>query len=135
GGGACFSAATCASDTATYTVNLAGDGGPGDNGVFDLDNDENPLADHSIVYVPYCTGDLHLGAAVHDYEEEVSVHHNGYINASTALAAAAALFPEAAEVVVAGSSAGSAGAPGFGGGAHDVWPDAEIAVVADGSAA
>ncbi|NLE99164.1 MAG: hypothetical protein GX596_14430, partial [Propionibacterium sp.] len=27
GGGACFSAATCASDTATYTVNLAGDGG------------------------------------------------------------------------------------------------------------
>ncbi|NLD76651.1 MAG: hypothetical protein GX643_08275 [Acidimicrobiales bacterium] len=135
GGGACFSAETCASDTATYTVNIEGDGGPGDGGIFDLENDENPLADHSMIYVPYCTGDLHLGDAVTDYSDDVTVHHNGYTNASTALAAAGALFPDATEVVVAGSSAGSAGAPGFGGGAHDVWPDADVAVIADGSAA
>ena len=135
GGGACFSAETCASETATYNVNLEGDEGPGDGGIFDLGNDENPLADHSMVYVPYCTGDLHLGDKVTQYSDEVTVQHNGYTNTSSALAAAAALFPDAKDVVVAGSSAGSAGAPGFGGGAHDVWPDAEIAVVADASAA
>ena len=110
GGGACFSAETCAAESATYTVNLEGDGGPGDGGIFDLDNEANPLADHSMVVVPYCTGDLHLGTVVHDYGGGVEVHHNGYANASTALAATAALFPEATEVVVAGSSAGSAGA-------------------------
>ena len=135
GGGACFSAETCAAESATYTVNLEGDGGPGDGGIFDLDNEANPLADHSMVVVPYCTGDLHLGTTLHDYGGGVEVHHNGYANASTALAATAALFPEATEVVVAGSSAGSAGAAAYGGAAHDVFPDADIAVIADASAA
>ncbi len=137
GGGACFSAETCSKEGATYTVNLQNDdgGGPRAAGIFDLENPDNPLADHSMVVVPYCTGDLHLGDKVHDYGSGVVVHHNGYTNASTVLGAAAALFPEAHEVVVAGSSAGSAGAPGFGGAAHDVWPDADIAVIADASAA
>lgn len=135
GGGACFSAETCNGDTATYTTDLAGDEGPGDGGIFDLDNPDNPLADHSMVVVPYCTGDLHLGTTEHDYGNDVVVQHKGFVNASTALGAAAALFPAATEVVVAGSSAGSASAPAFGGGAHDVWPDADIAVVADASAA
>lgn len=135
GGGACFSAATCSADGATYTINLEGDDGPGDEGIFDLDNAANPLADHSMVVAPYCTGDLHLGTRLNDYGDGVEVHHNGFVNASSALAASAALFPNATEVVVAGSSAGSAGAPAFGGGAHDVWPDADIAVIADASAA
>ena len=43
---------------------------------------------------------------MNDYGNGVEVHHNGYTNGSTALAAAAALFPRATEVVVAGSSAG-----------------------------
>lgn len=135
GGGACFSAETCNGDTATYTTDLADDDGPQPGGIFDLDNPDNPLADHSMVVVPYCTGDLHLGTVEHDYGNGVVVQHNGYINASTALGASAALFPDATDVVVAGSSAGSASAPAFGGGAHDVWPDADIAVVADASAA
>ena len=135
GGGACCSAAPCSVDGATYTVNLEGDDGPGDGGIFDLDNEANPLADHSMVVAPYCTGDLHLGTRLNDYGDGVEVHHNGIDNASSALAASAALFPYATEVVVAGSSAGSAGAPAFGGGAHDVWPDADIAVIADASAA
>lgn len=140
GGGACFSAETCGPARPTFTRNLVGeDGGdaeaPEASGIFDLDEPENPFADHSIVYVPYCTGDLHLGNATHDYGDGVVVHHNGLSNASTALTATAALFPDATEVVVAGASAGSAGAPMYGGLAHDVLPDARITVVADGSAA
>ncbi len=135
GGGACFSKETCASETATYNVNLEEDDAGPDEGIFDAANAANPLADFSIVYAPYCTGDLHLGTAAHDYGDGVVVHHDGFANASTALGAAGALFPDATEVVVAGSSAGSAPAPAFGGAAHDVWPDADVAVVADASAA
>jgi len=140
GGGACFSAQTCGPANPTFTRNLSG--GPGSSeeppeaeGIFDLDREDNPFRDHSIVYVPYCTGDLHLGNATHDYGEDVVVHHNGLVNAGTALSATAAMFPDAEQVVVAGASAGSAGAPMYGGLAQDVLPDAEITVLADGSGA
>jgi hypothetical protein len=144
GGGACFSAETCGpGEGATYTTDLTGrpDDGPGygstviDDGLLDLDNPENPLAGASVVYVPYCTGDLHLGSATHDYGNGVLVEHKGRVNATAALETLAEEFPEATEVVVLGQSAGSAGAPLYGGLAHDLLPDAEITVLADASGA
>lgn len=142
GGGACFSSGTCGPADPTYKQSLANDSEkrPGGtrsepNGIFDLANDKNPFRDDSIVYVPYCTGDLHQGDTVYDYGDGVVINHNGYTNASTALAATAAVFPDASEVVVAGESAGSAATPRFGGLAHDVFPDAEVTVIADGSGA
>jgi hypothetical protein len=140
GGGACFSAETCGPANPTFTRNLAGGPGsleqhPGSEGIFDFEREDNPFRDHSVVYVPYCTGDLHLGDATKDYGDGVVVHHNGVSNASTALAATAALFPDAEQLVVAGASAGSAGAPMYGGLASDVLRDAEITILADGSGA
>jgi Pectinacetylesterase len=140
GGGACFSAATCGPTSPTFTRNLAGSadaaaGGPADAGIFDLSDERNPFADWSFVFVPYCTGDLHLGDATHDYGDGVVVRHNGAVNASTALAATAEAFPGAREVVVAGSSAGSAGAPMYAGITHDLLPDATVTLLADGSGA
>lgn len=135
GGGACFSAETCGPAKPTFTRNLDGEKMPTAAGIFDLSNADNPFADYSMVFVPYCTGDVHLGNATHDYGDGVIVHHNGYINASTALAATAAAFPGAAHVVVAGTSAGSAGAPLYGGLAHDVLPKATVQVLADSSGA
>lgn len=137
GGGACFSAGTCGTNP-TFVPAL--DGGAeqpaaAGAGIFATEDDRNPFADWSMVYVPYCTGDLHLGDAVHDYGEGVVVEHNGAVNGGTALASAATAFPGARQVVVAGSSAGSAGAPLYGGLAHDVLPDARVTVIADGSAA
>jgi hypothetical protein len=88
-----------------------------------------------MVYVPYCTGDVHLGNAIHDYGDGVVIHHTGYLNASTALAATAATFPDAKTVAVVGASAGSAGAPLYAGLTHDVLPKADIRVLADSSAA
>lgn len=140
GGGACFSAETCGPTSPTFTRNLAGRadvaaGGPADAGIFDLSDERNPFADWSFVFVPYCTGDLHLGDATHDYGDGVVIRHNGAVNANTALAATAAAFPDAREVVVAGSSAGSAGAPLYAGITHDLLPDATVTVLADGSGA
>lgn len=140
GGGACFSAETCGPASPTFKRNLtgAGDvaaGAPADSGIFDLDDDRNPFADWSMVFVPYCTGDLHLGDTTQDYGDGVVVRHNGSINASTALTATATTFPTARELVVAGSSAGSAGAPLYAGLAHDLLPGADVTVLADGSGA
>jgi hypothetical protein len=137
GGGACFSAQTCGPETPSFNRNLSKDTGdsPADGGIFDLSNDKNPFRDDSIVFVPYCTGDLHLGNAVHDYGDGVVIHHNGATNSGTALTAAAAAFPGMKEVVVAGSSAGSAPTPVYAGLAYDMFPSAKVTSIADGSGA
>jgi hypothetical protein len=144
GGGACFSAQTCApGESATFNPNLAEGlpdrpgyaGEEADGGLLDLENPDNPLAGASVVYVPYCTGDLHLGSATHDYGGGVVVQHRGRTNATTALETLAEEFPDAEQVVVLGQSAGSAGAPLYGGLAHDLLPDARITVLADASGA
>ncbi len=138
GGGACFDAATCGPASTTFTRNLVDRGSataPAAGGIFALQDDRNPFADWSMVFVPYCTGDLHLGAKTHDYGDGVVIQHKGAINAGAALDAAADAFPDAEQVVVAGSSAGSAGAPVYAGLAHDLLPAADVTLLADGSAA
>lgn len=137
GGGACFSAETCGPVGGTAKANLDGDpaDGPRPGGLLDVADPANPLAGHSVVFVPYCTGDLHLGSATRDYGDGVVVSHVGRANATAALEGMAASFPDAEEVVVLGFSAGSAGAPLYGGLAHDLLPDADITVIADASGA
>lgn len=137
GGGACFSAETCGPASPTFTRSLAGGaaGAPADGGIFDLDDPGNPFASWSMVFVPYCTGDLHLGSTTHDYGGGVVVEHRGGVNGRAALEATAAAFPDAREVVVAGSSAGSAGAPLYAGIAHDLLPEAAVTLLADSSGA
>ena len=138
GGGACFSADTCAPDSDTFKRTVGYDGGFPDgepSGIFDFSNPMNPFADYSFVFVPYCTGDVHLGNEAHDYGNGVVVQHKGFVNASTALNAMAELFPDATELVVTGESAGSVPTPLYAGMAHDLLPDARITVLADGSGA
>lgn len=132
GGGACFSKETCFTDP-SFKADL-GDDQPISEGIFSATNADNPLADYSIVAVPYCTGDLHLGTVIHDYgttEDPAPVRHVGSINATNALTTAAALFPDATKVVVAGSSAGAAGSPVYAGLASDLFPEAAIVNLAD----
>ena len=85
GGGACFSAETCGPGSETFTRNLAIGEAPDFGGIFDETNPENPLAGHSIVYVPYCTGDVHLGDRVTEYSDTVTIDHNGFPNARKGL--------------------------------------------------
>ena len=141
GGGACFSRANCefTSDTNSYDVTTdlteIGDDPSRWRGIFDFENPLNPVKDHSFVVALYCTGDVHLGDRTNDYGGGLIVHHNGFVNANTALDAAVERFGGATEVVVAGSSAGSASAALYGGLAADLWDGASVAVVADASGA
>jgi hypothetical protein len=137
GGGVCFSAATCGPSSTTYRRSIAHPDHLSDvtTGIFDFGDPRNPFHDWSVVFVPYCTGDAHLGDETHDYGGGVVVHHDGSVNAGTALAALAEFFPKATQVVVAGESAGGIAAPLYAGLAKDALPDARIAVLADGSGA
>ena len=107
--------------------------GPGGGGIFDFADARNPFADYSVVYVPYCTGDVHIGNLTTEYAPGLTVHHNGYVNGTAALDHLAAAFPDATDVVVIGESAGSIAAPLYAGLVSDRLPDAGITVLADGS--
>ncbi len=136
GGGACFDATSCAPGSGSYkTTTGAGDDPTHLSGVFDFTDTRNPLADYSFVFAPYCTGDVHLGNATHEYGPELTVQHKGSVNATTALNDLVTQFPDTAQLLVTGESAGSVPTPLYAGLAHDLLPNAEITVLADGSGA
>jgi Pectinacetylesterase len=137
GGGACFDASTCAFDSRSYKTTTGASDDPGNikAGIFDFTDARNPLADYSFVFAPYCTGDVHLGNATTEYGPQLTVQHKGYVNASTALNDLVTQFPDTAQLVVTGESAGSVPTPLYAGLAHDLLPNAEITVLADGSGA
>ena len=109
-GGVCFSAETCAPGSDLYQTTVA-EGPTGEGGIFDFADARNPFADYSVVYVPYCTGDVHLGNTTTEYAPGLTVQHKGYVNGTAALDHLAATFPGATEVVVVGESAGSIASP------------------------
>lgn len=115
GGGACWNQLTCLAQPQALApweadpfATWAADGGPVNGGIFDRLDPANPLRAHNFVYVPYCTGDGHLGDRVADY----GVHHVGYANVTAALERIVPTFTDAPQIVVAGFSAGGMGATG-----------------------
>jgi hypothetical protein len=91
-------------------------------GIWDFDSKENPFADYSIVYMPYCDGsvfsgdndvfDPAFGAAI-GVPQAVVRFHRGMRNQSAGMDLAKKMFPHASRITVAGSSAGGVGAAGF----------------------
>lgn len=138
GGGACFTAETCAftGGGSTYKVTVPDSDDPSDDpGLIDLTDERNPLAGWSMVFVPYCTGDVHIGDATTEYSPDLTVQHKGAVNGTAALEDLADRFPDTAELFVTGESAGSIATPYYAGLAADLLPDADITVLADGSGA
>lgn len=134
GGGACFSGDMCKPGSGTYGETISPVSKLEDSpGIFDFANPENPFADYSVVYVPYCTGDVHAGNITKDYGNGVVTEHKGFVNASNALDTMIKRFPNTTQLVVAGSSAGSFPTPVFAGIAGDRLPNADLKVFADSS--
>lgn len=62
GGGACFNMATCASNPSKFDITDWNALTAGDNpGIFSNTDSRNPLKDYTLIFVPYCTGDVHSG--------------------------------------------------------------------------
>lgn len=116
GGGACFNAASCFSNSGSYSQNSFNSwtGGGGKSGVFDTANAANALKDWNAVYIPYCTGDVHSGNATDKDVPGVGAPQNqqfvGFANVGLFLKQIVPTFPGVTKVVVTGVSAGGFGA-------------------------
>lgn len=114
GGGACFNAATCAISLGSFGK-IAFDGWAGtvgQTGIFDEENLLNPVRDWNAIYVPYCSGDVHAGAATGvdvpgGPQNQAFV---GYSNIGHFLSRIVPTFPDAEDVLLTGISAGGFGA-------------------------
>ena len=104
GGGGCWDAVTCLLPTWSTTVG----GPPSASGLVDNANPENPVRDWGYLFVPYCTGDVHLGA-----REAAGVNSNGRANAQAALDWLYERMPEPEATLTTGCSAGALGAAGW----------------------
>lgn len=73
---------------------------------------KHPFADYNLVFVPYCTGDVHSGDNVATYtsgSQQKVIHHKGRANLQAFMRRVGATFADSEKVVVAGSSAGGFG--------------------------
>jgi hypothetical protein len=134
GGGACTSAGFCNFNPANVNQVLSGTGEtvigsalgavagrqqPGAyqagevTGIFSADRSENPFRDWNMVYIPYCTGDVHSGTRQAASVPGVATPQKfvGHFNTRTFIGRLVPTFEAGLErVIVTGSSAGSFGA-------------------------
>lgn len=109
GGGACWDHASCWERVRALQVA----NGAIQFGALQVANPESPFHDHDVVYVPYCDGSLFGGDTTVTYDG-VRTYHHGLWNLSVAVDLLAREFPDASQIVIAGSSAGAFGnVPGY----------------------
>ena len=139
-GGACWDSNTCVGSLnsslptySTYSVNAPPSYPPflqnnpnkmgGILGQYNKSNStvSNPYANWSMLFISYCTGDIHIGSAdttytysdpVSGFKKKMTIHHHGFDNFLYAMSWLTTTYPtlNPSSILVAGSSAGSYGA-------------------------
>ncbi len=143
GGGACWSGKTCDPDLGpSYKINLDKVKPDLYSGVLDFSNPENPLRDYSVVFVPYCSADVHIGDAVANYEaptgpdhqgHRVRIEHRGYINSAAAMDWVFTHFHQPENIFVTGSSAGAIPSPYYAMLVADHYANTRVTQLGDGA--
>jgi hypothetical protein len=90
----------------------ASDDPSGEGGVLDRRDPSNPFRDHTTVFIPSATGDVHWGDARVRYRSgsrRIAVEHRGFVNAMAAVRWAFCHVADPQSVLVSGCSAGSVG--------------------------
>ncbi|MDF2927750.1 MAG: hypothetical protein K0R57_6664 [Paenibacillaceae bacterium] len=106
-------------------------------GMLAADKPGNPFRDWNIVYLPYTTGDFHIGNREAHYERQdgssFTMHYNGRNNVQAILDKAYATMDAPAKLLIAGESAGGFGSAFWAGEIASRFPDSEIYQLADSS--
>ena len=79
-------------------------------GIAATDDPRNGFADWNIVFIPYSTGDIHIGDVVNTYTHNgkaIKVYHNGRRNVLAALGWVYSNFDGPEKILVAGESSGA----------------------------
>lgn len=148
GGGACWEFLTCggAAPLLDKTA-LAGPFGPAEfaRNIHDKyprswirrENLPPSVRDATVVFVPYCTGDVHGGDRVATYRSplpglrDITWHHVGHANVTAFLRRLGPTFPSPRKLVVAGASGGGFGSLANYTAVRSVWPAAKAYMVDD----
>jgi hypothetical protein len=119
GGGACWDFQSCVGSPLIVTrgpfgaMQLQIRSAAVTGSIFDRAAPGNPFATWTLVYVPYCTADVHAGDKVTTYRNAAGDHetfdHVGHANIVAALSRLAPTYPSPPRLVVSGSSAGGFG--------------------------
>ena len=142
GGGACWNKANCIDDPEAAHINedytrAIFNSELGTIRMLSWDDRSaalNPFRTSTIVYVPYCTGDLHAGDAEQVYDPAMPAqitHHRGGHNIELFLDAMSSAWPGLAQIRVVGFSAGGYGTQLNWGRFADTWPSAQLSLLAD----
>lgn len=150
GGGACWNDYTCTFPQADlpaevpqfFTPTLYPDINPAlYDGIFNASQARNPVKDWSFVYIPNCTGDVHIGSATRKYfnaghpvfplPNDFKIQHRGFDNFMVVLDWMKKNIHEPDRILVAGSSAGGYGASANFPWVQKVYPNSRMAVLAD----
>ncbi|MCQ6561155.1 pectin acetylesterase-family hydrolase [Paenibacillus mendelii] len=106
-------------------------------GILDSNHADNPFKDWNIVYIPYSTGDLHIGNAVKEYADKdgkpFTMRYNGKTNTLEALDWIESHYGNQSKVLIAGESAGGFGAAFWAPEIAGRYPNARIYQYSDGS--
>ncbi|HHC29899.1 MAG TPA: hypothetical protein ENK80_04980, partial [Rhodobacterales bacterium] len=108
-------------------------------GMLDLAKADNPFADDTIVVLPYCTGDVHVGGGAQTYQYEaqgggqksVTVQHVGGANAAEVLDWVYDAHSAPGRITVAGVSAGGIGASFYSGQIAAHYPQTPVVLISD----
>lgn len=153
GGGACWDSFSCTFPISSglpaevpqlYVPQVPPGGSPATyDGLFNASHPANPVRDWSFVYIPYCTGDVHLGSADRTYANvghpvfplpsTFPIHHGGFDNFMVVLEWMRRNVDRPEQILVAGSSAGGYGASTNFPWVQKAFPKAKMAVLADAS--
>jgi hypothetical protein len=143
GGGACWFGQQCDLKAKPNThfpfANMKENDPRTASGLFAQDNAENPFLDYNMVSLPYCTGDVHVGAGKKTYaytdaagkKVEVPTFHVGYQNSTTVLNWVYKNFQSPQRIIVAGSSAGAIGSSFYSGLIAERYPSVPVVLLAD----
>lgn len=83
GGGACWNDATCLTslvvgERPVYSPAIEAENSPAEaGGIFDLVREDNPVRNWNMVFIPYCTGDSHIGSRDSVYSDPLGLVNNG----------------------------------------------------------
>jgi hypothetical protein len=107
GGGACFNDLSCIQNpesfpaTDTYLNSILAH-----YWIMNRTSDNSPFKDWNLVFIPYCTGDVHSGTSMKGYKGQPQV---GFLNYKRDLAEIVPRFQNVDQVVLGGISAGGFG--------------------------
>jgi hypothetical protein len=131
GGGACWNWVSC---SGMFDPSVDDDELGDYAGIFDAGNPENPFREFAIVFIPYCTGDVHVGDTLRSYGDDpdaAPVAHRGYRNVTAVLDRLSAWDRQPDTVVVVGASAGAYGALFHAPAVARRFPRARIVMIGD----